>query len=234
MIAATAGTTNAGMIDPLDACGAIARKYGAWYHVDAAWGGAAIASDKLRPALAGIELADSVTIDAHKWFATTMACGMFITRHPSISSSAFNVSTGFMPSNLPDRDPYVTTIQWSRRFLGLRLFLSLATAGWSGYGKHVERSVVLINRLGQRLLARGCPVVNASPLAVLCFTPPNESYTARSVVERVLSSGRAWLATALFEGREVIRACATHGEATVDDVDELADVLQAAMSSSKH
>src|SRR5205823_5011045 len=86
----------------------------------------------LRGILAGIELADSVTIDAHKWFATTMGCGMFITRHASVLSSAFQVSVSFMPSNVPGVDPYVTTLQWSRRFLGLRLFLSLAAATFEG------------------------------------------------------------------------------------------------------
>src|SRR5271155_3530417 len=89
MIGATAGTTNAGMIDPLTACAAIARAANLWFHVDAAWGGAAIASERLRGVLAGIEEADSLTIDAHKWFATTMACGMFITRHAAVLSSAF-------------------------------------------------------------------------------------------------------------------------------------------------
>ncbi|MGH7879182.1 MAG: pyridoxal phosphate-dependent decarboxylase family protein, partial [Candidatus Binataceae bacterium] len=200
MIAATAGTTNAGMIDPLSACAAIAQKHGLWYHVDAAWGGAVIASEKLRPVLAGIECADSMTIDAHKWFATTMGCGMFITQHPSVLPAAFHVSTGFMPSNIPSLDPYVTTAQWSRRFLGLRLFLSLAVAGWSGYGAHVERSVELIDLLRKKLVEREWSVVNASPLAVLCLTPPEGGGRARAIVERVLASGRAWVATALFEG----------------------------------
>ena len=155
MIAATAGTTNAGMIDPLVACAEIARSYGLWYHVDAAWGGALIASDRLRGTLKGIEQADSITIDAHKWFATTMGCGMFLTRHADVLSSAFQVSTGFMPSNVPNLDPYVTTVQWSRRFLGLRLFLSLAAAGWDGYGKHVERSIELTELLKQRASRAG-------------------------------------------------------------------------------
>ena len=83
------------------ACADFARSSDLWYHVDAAWGGALVASDRLRHILAGIERADSVTIDAHKWFATTMGCGMFITRHPHVLSSAFQVSTTFMPSNIP-------------------------------------------------------------------------------------------------------------------------------------
>ena len=226
MIAATAGTTNAGMIDPLVACAGIARSYGLWYHVDAAWGGALIASDRLRGALEGIEQADSITIDAHKWFATTMGCGMFLTRHADVLSSAFQVSTGFMPSNVPNLDPYVTTVQWSRRFLGLRLFLSLAAAGWAGYGKHVERSIELTELLKEELLARGWAILNDSPVAVLCIQPPPRFDDARSIVGRILSSGRVWVAAATFEGREIIRACVTHGETTPDDITELVNALQ--------
>jgi glutamate/tyrosine decarboxylase-like PLP-dependent enzyme len=218
MIAATAGTTNAGMIDPLAECGAIARTAGLWYHVDAAWGGALIASDRLRDRLAGIEEADSMTIDAHKWFATTMGCGMFLTRHPQLLASAFQVSASYMPSNVPGRDPYVTSVQWSRRFLGLRLFLSLAAAGWSGYGAHVERAIELSGLLKQQLMARGWGIANDSMLAVLCIAPPAGYGEARTIVSRVLASGRAWISAAVFEGREIIRACVTHGETTEDDV----------------
>ena len=225
MIAATAGTTNAGMIDPLFACAEIARSNDLWYHVDAAWGGALIASDRLRNSLAGIERADSVTIDAHKWFATTMGCGMFITRHPQVLSSTFQVSTSFMPSNLPSLDPYVTSVQWSRRFLGLRMFLSLAVAGWSGYAEHVERSIELTELLEAELAAREWSIANSSPLAVLCIKPPPGFEDIRSIVRRVLASGRAWVAVASFEGSDVIRACVTHGETTADDVIELVHTL---------
>jgi glutamate/tyrosine decarboxylase-like PLP-dependent enzyme len=228
MIAATAGTTNAGMIDPLVACAEIARKSRLWYHVDAAWGGALIASDTLRGALNGMEQADSITIDAHKWFATTMCCGMFLTRHAPVLSSAFQVSTGFMPSNVANLDPYVTTVQWSRRFLGLRLFLSLAAAGWTGYAAHVERAVELAALLKEALKAREWSIVNDSPLALLCIKPPPALGDARSVARRVLGSGRAWVAAAMFEGQEIIRACVTHGETTPDDVMELVKVLETA------
>ena len=95
--------------------------------------------------MAGIELADSVTLDAHKWLATTMGCGMFITRHPAILSEAFRVGAEFMPSSATSIDPYLNTVQWSRRFLGLRLFLSLGAAGWQGYGAHVERAAQVID-----------------------------------------------------------------------------------------
>jgi aromatic-L-amino-acid decarboxylase len=227
MIAATAGTTNAGMIDPLPECAEIARNFGLWYHVDAAWGGALIASQRRRAVLEGIEEADSITIDAHKWFATTMGCGMFLTRQAPILSSAFQVSTSFMPSNVANVDPYVTSVQWSRRFLGLRLFLSLAAAGWDGYADHVERSIGLAELLKEELLARRFGIVNDSPLAVLCIKPPPGSGAARAIARRVVDSGRAWVAAATFEGNEIVRACVTHGETTADDVMELVSVLQA-------
>jgi aromatic-L-amino-acid decarboxylase len=227
MIVATAGTTNAGMIDPLERCAEIAREAALWYHVDAAWGGALIASETLRGALAGMEYADSITIDAHKWFATTMGCGMYMTRHANVLSSVFHVSTTFMPSNIVNLDPYVTTAQWSRRFLGLRLFLSLAAAGWQGYSAHVEGSIALIAVLKEKLAARGWTIANDSQLAVLCVVPPSGCGKVRELVSRVTASGRAWIAAARLEGRDVIRVCLTHGEATPEDILDLVGSLSA-------
>jgi aromatic-L-amino-acid decarboxylase len=227
MIVATAGTTNAGMIDPLERCAEIAREASLWYHVDAAWGGALIASDRLRGVLDGMRHADSITVDAHKWFATTMGCGMFMTRHATILSSVFHVSTTFMPSNIVNLDPYVTTAQWSRRFLGLRLFLSLAAAGWQGYGQHVERSIALIAELKEELAGRGWTIANDSQLAVLCIVPPPGDRDIRTFVANLVASGRAWVAAAKFEGRDIIRVCLTHGEATSQDILELVRALTA-------
>ena len=225
LIVATAGTTNAGMIDPIDRCADLARDRGLWLHVDAAWGGAVLASERLRGVLAGIERASSITIDAHKWFATTMGCGMFITRHAELLPATFQVATGFMPSHSVSVDPYVTTAQWSRRFLGVRLFLSLGAAGWSGYAQHVERAVHLIDCLRALLQEEGWHVANDSSLAVLCVEPPAGAPDPRTIASRVLASGRAWIAVAKYEGRDVIRICLTHGEATLDDVHQLVDAL---------
>jgi aromatic-L-amino-acid decarboxylase len=230
MISSTAGTTGGGMIDPLARCAEIAREAGVWYHVDAAWGGAALASERLRGLLAGIEQADSITIDAHKWFATTMGCGMFITAHPAVLSEAFRVTTDFMPSNQASLDPYLNTLQWSRRFMGLRLFLSLASVGWAGYGAHVERAVEVIARIEDRLKDRGWVTLNDSSLAVLCVAPPSGFPPIREIVRGVLASGRAWVAATRFAGREVIRICATHGEVTLADIDELVQALESCRS----
>lgn len=228
LISATAGTTGGGMVDPLTRCAAIARAHGLWYHVDAAWGGAALCSPRLRGVLAGIELADSLTIDAHKWFATTMGCGMFVTRHPAVLSETFRVATDFMPSTVSALDPYLNSAQWSRRFMGLKLFLSLAAAGWDGYAVHVERAVDVIALVKARLLAAGWSARNDSQLAVLCVVPPAGFPPIREIVRRVLAGGRAWVAATSFAGQEVVRICATHGEIAAADIEELVGSLNAA------
>jgi len=224
LIVATAGTSNAGMVDPLHGCAELAARHGLWYHVDAAWGGAIVASERLRAAVAGLERADSATIDAHKWFATTMGCGMFIVRDPAALTAAFQVAASYMPSREQSLDPYMNSVQWSRRFLGLRLFLSLAAAGWAGHAAHIERAVALTARIRTELEARGWSVVNDSPLAVLSVVPPAALGDPRSVVARVLKSGRAWVSLARFEEQDVVRICVTHGETSVED---LAILLQA-------
>src|SRR5215470_5196536 len=182
LIVASAGTSNAGMVDPLNACADLAARHRLWYHVDAAWGGAIVASQRLRGAVAGLERADSVTIDAHKWFATTMGCGMFIVRDPAALTAAFQVAASYMPSREQSLDPYMNTVQWSRRFLGLRLFLSLASAGWAGHAAHIERAVAQTAWIRRELERRGWSIANDSPLAVLSAVPPPAMGDPRTVV----------------------------------------------------
>jgi glutamate/tyrosine decarboxylase-like PLP-dependent enzyme len=225
MVVATAGTTGAGMIDPLHDCADVAQQERLWYHIDAAWGGGALASNRLRKVLAGIERADSLTIDAHKWFATTMGCAVFITRHGHLLSEAFHASTSFMPSSVSDVDPYLNSVQWSRRFLGLRLFLALAAAGWDGLGAHVDRAVEVVDRVREGLVERGWTIANDSALAVLDAVPPPHLGPVRELVRRVVASGRAWVAPTTFEGRDVVRICATNGETSLQDVGALIAAL---------
>jgi len=226
MAVATAGTTAAGMIDPLEASATIARDTGLWFHVDAAWGGGAIASDRLRPLLAGIEAADSITIDAHKWFATTMGSGMFLTPHAEVLANAYAVATTFMPSQAAELDPYMTSAQWSRRFIGLRLFLSLAGGGWAAHAAHVEHSVNRAREFSALASARGWSVINEPKLGVVCLTPPAGSPPVRDIVDRVLRGGTAWLSAAKFAGSDVVRACVTHGETSSDDIAIALDALE--------
>jgi len=225
LIVASAGTTNAGMLDPLNGCADLATQHHLWYHVDAAWGGAMIACERLRGVLAGLERADSATIDAHKWFATTMGCGMFLVRAPATLTATFQVSASYMQSHELSLDPYMNTVQWSRRFLGLRLFLSLATAGWAGHAAHIERAVAQTAWIRGELERRGWSIVNDSPFALLNVVPPATAGEPRAVVARVLASGRAWVALARFEERDVIRICVTHGEASDADLVILVETL---------
>jgi aromatic-L-amino-acid/L-tryptophan decarboxylase len=217
MIAATAGTTNAGMIDPLMNCAEVAADWNLWFHIDAAWGGGLIASDAMRAPLVGIERADSITIDAHKWFATTMGCGMIITQRPDLLSSAFYTVANYMPSSAVNVDPYVTTVQWSRRFLGLRLFLSLAVAGWDGYAEHVEHALSMIDLLREQMTSCGWKIANASAVGVLCLVP-RKPHAVQPIVKHVVASGLAWVSAVEFEGRDVIRVCVTSGLTTANDI----------------
>ena len=225
MVVGTAGTTAAGMVDPLRECAAIADRANAWFHVDAAWGGAAIASERAQSVLAGIELADSVTIDAHKWFATTMACGMFITSKADILGKAFGVTASFMPPSVVTQDPYANSVMWSRRFLGLRLFLNLATVGWDGYARHVDNTLKTMRSLQEILESMGWRTANPGALGVLCVIPPQGFEPVQTIVDEIVSSGRAWVSAAIFEGRDVVRICITNGRTEAQDLDALAAFL---------
>ena len=96
-IVATAGTTNSGAIDDLNALASIAERYGLWLHVDGAYGAAAAFSDKYRALLDGIERADSITVDPHKWLAMPFAAGVVLTRHPELLEHTFSVTSPYMP-----------------------------------------------------------------------------------------------------------------------------------------
>jgi len=171
-----------------------------------------------------------------------MGCGMFLIQEPSILSRPFQVTAGYMPSNLVTVDPYVTSIQWSRRFLGLRLFLSLAAAGWHGYAEHIERAVSLTGLLSDELRERGWTIANSSPVAVLCFLPPDGSFFTQTgtpagcvrsapvndIANRLVGSGKAWISVAQYEHHPVLRACVTHGQSTKRHIHDLVEALEVA------
>jgi aromatic-L-amino-acid decarboxylase len=228
LIAATAGTTNAGMIDPIKACGTIARDLGLWLHVDAAWGGAVAMLPERRALLDGIQGADSITVDAHKWLSVPMGAGMLLCRHTDILSDTFRVAASYMPAGLDSIDPYTHSMQWSRRFIGLKLFLSLACMGWAGYQKLVQHSLNMCADLRDRLTAAGWRIVNESPLAVLCFTDPTRDLNLAAIAARVVIDGRAWISAPQFEGRPVLRACITSHRTETHHLDHLVRALDEA------
>jgi glutamate/tyrosine decarboxylase-like PLP-dependent enzyme len=237
LLVATAGTTSAGVIDPLREAGDVSAAEGLWLHADAAWGGAAALVPELKPLLDGIERADSITFDAHKWLSVPMGAGMYLTRHADILEQTFRVANAYMPREANDlgvADPYAHSMQWSRRFTGLKVFLSLAVAGWEGYTAAIRHQTAMGERLRQGLESRGWEIVNRTALPVVCFadTPHAEGRSAAhldAIARDIVSSGKAWISTTRLAGnRPVLRACITNYLTEPADVDALVVDLDAA------
>jgi glutamate/tyrosine decarboxylase-like PLP-dependent enzyme len=234
LVAATAGTTNAGAIDPLRDCGHIARRYGLWFHVDAAWGGGAAFVPESRPLLDGIADADSITFDAHKWLSVPMGAGIYLTRHRQILDSTFRVDTAYMPreaAGLDVVDPHQHSMQWSRRFTGLKVFLSLAVAGQQGYANALRHQTAMGDLLRSTLARAGWRIENHSPLPVVCFTDPAGA-DPHQIAMRVVASGEAWISTTVLAGsKTVLRACITNYRTTPEDILALIETLGRARDS---
>lgn len=234
MIVATAGTTGSGAIDPLGDVAAVAQKHSLWLHVDAAWGGSAALVPRLKTQLAGIEHADSVTWDAHKWLSVSMGAGMFFCKHRSALQRAFDITTGYVPPTVEGGvDLYKESLQWSRRFIGLKVFFALAENGMDGLGRIVERQAVTADQLRERLRAAGWRIVNDSPLPLVCFTHDaidGLHLTTQSVVDRVLARGRCWISQVMLPRRTAaLRACITSFDTGESDLAVLMEDLAAAI-----
>ncbi|MFN0158772.1 MAG: pyridoxal phosphate-dependent decarboxylase family protein [Bacteroidota bacterium] len=220
----TIGTTNGGEIDDIESLAAIAKEHSAWFHVDAAWAGAVCLSSRHRHLLTGIEKADSITFDAHKWLSVSQCAGMFITKRGDQLKAAFDVFADYMQREEGElADPYTYSLQWTRRFTGLKVYMSLAVAGWSAYEMLINHHVQLGDTLRTGLTSSGWEIVNSTPLPVVCFVPVSLSPTeADEVCERVAADararGRVWLSTTHIRGRTALRACITSYFTTVDDV----------------
>jgi aromatic-L-amino-acid/L-tryptophan decarboxylase len=102
----------------------------------------------------------------------------------------------------------------------------LASAGWHGHGKHVERCVELAQLVRDKLRSRGWHIANDSPAAVVCAAPPPGLGEVDAIVRGVLASGGAWVSVAVFEGQRYVRICITHGATSADDVQTLVDNLK--------
>ncbi len=237
MVVATAGTTNAGVIDPLATVADVASREKLWFHVDAAWGGAAALVPEMRPLLEGIERSDSLTFDAHKWLSVPMGAGIYITRHTEILDRTFRTAVRYMPreaAELDVVDPFMHSIQWSRRAIGLKVFLSLAVAGWEGYAAAIRQMAARGALLREQLEAAGWQVVNETPLPVCCFVDRRhaEGRSAaylHAVAMKVVGSGKAWISTSrLATSVPVLRACITNYRTSVEDITALIGALEEA------
>jgi aromatic-L-amino-acid/L-tryptophan decarboxylase len=225
LIVATAGTTDAGAIDPIADIARLGSAHGVWVHVDAAWGGAAILVPEISEVLHGIAQADSITFDPHKWLSVPMGCGLLLTRHLSLLDRTFGVAAPFLVGQQEAGiDPHTRSIRWSRDFAGLKLLLSLAVAGWQGYTEALRLQVRLAWRLRDALRGDGWEIVNDTPLPVVCFT--DKSVDRPALVARAVSeSGEARIFPVRLGGRIVLRACVTNYATRAQDIDLLAGLL---------
>ncbi|ODN41309.1 pyridoxal phosphate-dependent decarboxylase family protein [Piscirickettsia litoralis] len=192
MIAATAGTTAAGIVDPLNEMADIANEFNLWYHVDAAWGGGALLSSLTSKYLNGIDQADSVTWDAHKWLSVPMGAGMFFCKNGEAVNKSFRITTSYMPSPENDTiDPYSTTLQWSRRFIGLKVFMTIAEVGWPEIDERIGSQFKVGQYLRVGLKDQGYTIHNNTLLPVICF---NHRQIASNELLRKNKSARSILA----------------------------------------
>jgi glutamate/tyrosine decarboxylase-like PLP-dependent enzyme len=229
LVVATAGTTSAGTIDPIGEIAVIAERAGCSLHVDAAWGGLAAFVPEARSWLDGIERADSITFDAHKALSAPMTAGVFLTRHAGLLARVFHESSGYMPRDTED-DPYARSFAWSRRFQGLKVLLTIATASCAGVAQSLRTQIELGERLRVQLRERGWTLANDTPLPVVCFVDP----TVRSLdaVAREVNARGAWIsATKLSTGVRALRACIASHRTTAEHVDALVDALDAARAT---
>ncbi len=219
MVVATAGTTAAGVIDPLPEVARFCRSQDLWFHVDAAWGGAAVISPRLRSHLDGIGEADSITCDAHKWFSVPMGAGMFFCRHRESVLKAFESEISFMPAKTGAvMDPYTSSAQWSRRFIGLKLFLALAEQGEAGYVRMIEHQVQMGELLRASLEREGWRIVNKTPLPLICFT--RDGLITSEFLAALHARQIAWMSEVqLDDGDPVLRACVTSFRTTEKDIE---------------
>jgi glutamate/tyrosine decarboxylase-like PLP-dependent enzyme len=218
MLIGNAGTTVAGVIDPLPDLARFCYSEGLWFHADAAWGGAAVLSPVLKAHLAGIEQADSITCDAHKWFSVPVGAGMFFCRHPDSVGKAFRADNPYMPQATPGAvaDPYTTSVQWSRRFIGLKLFLSLAHEGAPGCVERIEHQNRMGRLLRESLKSSGWRILNNTPLPLVCFN--REGLDVAKFLAALQKAQIAWMSEVQLRGSPAIRACVTSFRTTEADI----------------
>jgi len=159
-----------------------------------------------------------------------MGAGMFFCRHRDAVAAAFAVDTSYMPpSTAGVNEPYVSGILWSRRFIGLKLFMVLAELGEDSYRAAVEHQALMGDMIRERLVSAGWRIVNDTPLPVVCFTGPaieTGRLNAAAIVAGVQAKG-VWISEVRLSGREPsLRACVTSFRAEPEDVDALMAALK--------
>ncbi len=240
-IVASAGSVQTGAIDPLEDVARVASEFKLWMHVDGAYGAAAALVEGCRPLLAGIERADSVALDPHKWLSVPVECGCVLVRDGALLRDTFSLVPAYVRTepgkgigNLPWFAEY--GIQQTRGFRALKLWVTLASAGTAGLARQIARQIALARYLEKKLEASpNFELRSRSPLSIVCFrhVPPElagneealDSWN-KQLMERMQSGGKAFVTSATLAGRFVLRACVLHYETSEADIDVMLQAIE--------
>lgn len=210
-VVATAGTTGTGAIDPIGSIADVCRDEDVWLHVDACYGGGAALLDELRGWFAGIDRADSLAVDPHKWFFMPMTAAIAFTRHPQLEAEAFDIPASYIPGD-GQLDAFRRSIATSRRSSGMAVWLGLRAHGWNTIRDAVRRDIEL-TRLLERLLAeRGFRALADGELSIACarWEPAGRDAAELDrlqvgIANEVVRRGIAWFATVNHGGETWLR-----------------------------
>ncbi len=227
-IVATCGTTNAGVIDDLDAAASMAEELGAWFHVDGAYGGAGLAAPSVRPRYRGIERADSFIVDPHKWLFAPFDCCALLYRNPLAARAAHTQHAEYLDVLHDDSwNPSDFAHHLSRRARGLPFWFSLATYGTAAYRDAVEATLTVAHE-GARLIDTSLhlELIMQPELSVVLFrrvgwTP--QHYQTWS--DHLLADGVAFVVPTAWAGETVLRLCIVNPRTTLDDIRLIIDSL---------
>jgi aromatic-L-amino-acid decarboxylase len=212
-VVATAGTTLTGAVDPVGALADVCEPRGAWLHVDGAYGLPAAAAPSAAPLFAGLERADSVTVDAHKWLGVQKPCSIVLLRRPGALRAAFGHEERYMLHDEDTANPVDRTLEYSRPLNSLRLWMAFRVHGAGQYRVWIERTLEHARELTRAI--REHPefeLLHDPPLSTVCFAhvPPGlegEALDAHNVrlAEAMQRDGRIYLAAAEVDGRSCLR-----------------------------
>lgn len=228
-VVATAGTTNLGLVDDLDGVAAACEEADVWMHVDGAYGGAALSAPSVRSRFAGVERADSLIVDPHKWlFAPFDVCALLY-RNPVLGRAAHVQHAAYLDVLYGDAwNPSDYAVHLTRRARGLPFWFSLASYGTDAYAQAVE-TCLRVTREAAALVrdASHLELVAEPELSVLAFRRPGweaDDYVAWS--DRMLRSGEAFVVPSSHAGRPMLRLCVVNPRTTVEDLRLIFDSLQ--------
>jgi len=240
-IAAVAGSTNTGSVDLLGELADVCVDEGLWLHVDAAYGGAVRLSERDAPRVPDLERADTVTIDPHKWFFQAYDIGALLVRRREDLRATFHREPEYYRSGRPEGEPlhwYQYSLEGTRRFRALKLWMSWKHLGSRGMGRLIEQNLDLAAYLAVR--CRQEPDFEAVPsepeLSVVCFRhlpaghddmAPERLDALQSALQRDLEvGGEAWVSTTTLGGRTFLRAGIVNYLSSRADVDRMLEVLR--------